>query len=118
MIQTVSQTKTSTLDHDAAVKARPTGRGSEPNQIGLLSRRSQRRMAGLAAGVRTAALRPRRAALLTARAGRAGGAGRLALKAREAIAGTTSRAGRTNTATPAGTAAARRRCTAPPGAAA
>src|SRR6266851_8985652 len=108
--QTVSQTKTSTLDDHAAVNARPTGRGSEPNQIGLRSRRSQRLMAGLPTGLRRVALRPRRAALLTARAGRAGGAGRLALKASEAIAVTRSRAGSTNAETLAATAAAAMGC--------
>src|SRR5258708_8219329 len=91
--QTVSQTNTSTLDDHAAVNARPSGRGSEPNQIGLRSRRSQRLVAGLPTGLRRVALRPRWAALLTARAGPAGGAGRLALKASEAIAVTKSKAG-------------------------
>src|SRR5258708_36038100 len=55
--QTVSQTNTSTLDDHAAVNDRPSGRGSEPNQIGLRRRRSQRLLARLPARLRGGALR-------------------------------------------------------------
>src|SRR5260221_13208952 len=115
--QTVSQTNASTLDDHAAVNARPSGRGSEPNQIGLRSRRSQRLMAGLPTGLRRVALRPRWAALLTARAGRGGGAGRLALKAREGIAVTKAGAGSPNAETLGAAAAAGLGGPAAPGAA-
>src|SRR5260221_10965957 len=67
-------------------------------------------MAGLPTGLRRVALRPRWAALLTARAGRAGGAGPLAMKASEAIAVTRSRAGSTNAETLGAAAAAAMGC--------
>jgi len=97
-VQNVSQPKTSTLEQNVAANARPTGRGSEPNGTELPSRRSERRMTGIAAGLLPVALRARRAAFLTARPGRAGAAGRPARMASEAIGVTMSRAGSTNNA--------------------